>query len=53
MYENELEAMLYDRYKIQTLFQEEKVQNAHSLKQQQVLHVLFPNNVFLPQLAID
>ena len=33
MYENELEAMLYDRYKIQILFQEEKAQNAHSLKQ--------------------
>ena len=53
MHENELEAMFYDRYKIQTLFQEEKNQNTHSLKQKQVLHVLFANNVFLPQLAID
>ena len=53
MYEKKFEAMLYDRFKVQALFQEEKAENAHSPKQQQVLHVLFANNVFLPQLTID
>ena len=53
MYENKFQVMLYDWWKVQTLFQKEKAKNAHSPKQQQVLHVLFATKIFLPQLMIN
>ena len=53
MYVNKFEVMLYDRRKVQPLLQEEKDENAHSPKQQQVLHILFANNIFPPKFMIN